>query len=202
MSVPSYALTSRTPGAFTFTRRTFESIENAILDNQASVKKMDTGIDLLVRSCILVVKGYAQRSSAGPVAPHKRSVPALAFKIPVQRITGAYYAGWTQRKLGMGHWVVYNDTTEAYLIEYGIFQRARRPILKMAALDMLRFIQTTRTAERFMDYVLAPRRNERGQFQSFNTRLGKSFVLSLTAGDLSGRGINNPNLAGPQGVLP
>lgn len=197
MSVPSYALTSRQPGAFTFSRKTFESIENAIADNQASVAKMNAGIDLLVRGVILVVKGGAEARSRGPVAPRKRSVPALAYKIPVQRITGAYYAGWTQRRLGMGHWVVYNDTLEAYLIEYGIFQRVRRPILKMAVLGMLKFLQSTSTIERFMDYVIAPKRNDRGQFQSFQSRMAGTETVAQGAGATMGG-----YLAGPEGTLP
>ena len=129
-------------------------------------------------------------------------MPALAGRIPVQRISGDYFAGWTQRKMGHARWMVYNDAREAWLIEYGIYQRQRRPILKMSVIDMLRFIQTTRAGERFLDSVLAPRRNAKGQFQSFDSRLGTGFKLSLTGGDLPGRGISNPHIVGPSGALP
>jgi len=195
-------LTDARPFAFKFTRRTFESIERAIEDNKASAVKLNMGVDLLARAIILVVKGGAQERARGPIAPRKRSVPALAYKIPVQRITGEYYAGWTQRRIGSGHWVVYNDAVEAFFIEYGIYQRVRRPILKMAVTDMLRMIQTTNTAARFQDWVLAPRRDARGRFQSFDTRLGNRFKMSMTAGDMPSRGVNNPNISGPQGSLP
>jgi hypothetical protein len=189
-------LSDSQPFAFKFTRSTFASIENAIADNRASVAKMNAGIDLLVRGCILIVKGGAQTRSAGPIAPRKRSVPALAFKIPVQRITGAYYAGWTQRRLGNGHWVVYNDTVEAYLIEYGIHQRVRRPILKLSVLGMYKFLQTTPTINRFMDWVIAPRRDSRGRFQSFQARMAGTTTIS------EGAGATISGLAGPQGNLP
>jgi hypothetical protein len=108
----------------------------------------------------------------------------------VQRITGRYYAGWYVRRLGNARWIVSNNSVEAYLIESGMYQRVRRPILKMSTISMLRFIQTSRTADKFMDWVLAPRRNSRGQFQSFSNRI-RPFLAS-----------SNENLAGPQGSLP
>lgn len=196
MSVPAYALRSNIGGPrITITRKTFEQIETFIADNKASIEKMNKGIDLLVQGTILVVKAGAQERSAGPVAPGKRSVPALAYKIPVQRITGRYFAGWTQRRLGNGHWILYNDSYEAYLIEYGIFQRVRRPILKLSVLGMLRFIQTTPTVGRFMDWVIAPRRNSRGQFQSFSKRMAGTQTIRESSPMTN-------NLAGPQGNLP
>lgn len=157
-------------------------------DVEGSIEKSNQGIELLVRAMVLVIKGLAQKKSGGPVAPRQRSNPALAFRIPVQRITGAYYAGWTQRRLGRGHWILYNDAVEAYFIETGMHMRVRRPILKMSLIGMLRFIQTTRTADRFMDWVLAPRRDARGRFQSFNSRVMGSSTLG--------------GMAGPMGRLP
>lgn len=173
---------------FGISLNTFRQLENFMDDVQGSKEKMTQGIDMLVRTMILVTKGIAQKKSGGPVAPRQRSVPALAHRIPVQRITGRYFAGWTQRKIGNGHWILYNDVAEAYLIETGLYQRIRRPILKLSVIGMLRFIQSTRTADRFMDYVLAPRRDPRGRFQSFGTRISGSSVLG--------------GMAGPSGKLP
>jgi hypothetical protein len=175
-------------GMFTISRKTFQNIEEFIADNERSIEKAQIGIDLLTRLIALSVKGFAQGRAAGPVAPRHRSVPAMANRIPVQRISGAYFAGWKHRKLGMAHWLVYNEAREAYLIEYGVFQRVRRPVLKMSMIDTLRFLQTTRTGERFLEGVLAPRRNAKGQFQSFNTRIQGTATLG--------------GLAGPQGPLP
>lgn len=185
----------------TITRKTFDQLEDFIKDNKASVEKVHFGIDMLSRAMVMVTKGIAQEKSGGPVAPTKRSVPALANRIPVQRITGAYFAGWTIKRLRNGHWILYNDAVEAYLIEYGIYQRMRRPILKMAVIEMMRFIQTTRTAERFLDSVLAPRRNSRGQFQSFDKRI-RPFKMANPPPDFAHRGSANPNIRGPSGRLP
>lgn len=186
---------------FGLTRKHFEEWENFIADNQASVVKVHQGIDLLAMGMVYVIKGSVQKYAMGPISPTQRSVPALANRIPVQRITGRLFAGWTQRRISNGRWLLFSDEREAYLIETGMFQRARRPILKMALLDMLRFLQTTRTGERFLDHVLAPRRNSKGQFQSFNTR-SMPTRLRNTAIDLPNRGAKNPNVAGPKGRLP
>jgi hypothetical protein len=189
-------------GLFTISRKTFENLEQFIRDNEASAAKAQVGIDLLTRLMALTIKGFAQEKAAGPVAARHRSNPAFANRIPVQRISGKYFAGWTQRKMGHAHWMVYNDAKEAWLIEYGVFQVTRRPILKMSVIDMLRFIQTTRAGERFLDSILAPRRNAKGQFSSFDQRLGTGFKLGLTAQDMPDRGASNPNIVGPSGALP
>lgn len=153
-------------------------------DNEASIVKAKAGMDVLVRLCILVTKAEAQKRSFGPVAPRRRSRPELAYKIPVQRITGHYFAGWTVRRTA-GGWMLYNDEIEAYLIETGMFQRVRRPILKMSVISMLRFIQTTKTADRFVDWIFAPRRSPNGQFQSFNRRIAP--FIAMTGGPGPGR---------------
>lgn len=187
------------PAGFGITLASIKSIEDFILDNKASRDKLHYGVDTLIRALASITLQEARNRSAGPVAPRHRSVAALAFKIPVQRITGAYYAGWTLRRVRNAHWMVYNDSHEAWLIEYGIHQRQRRPILKMSVVAMLKFIQTTRTAESFIDSVLAPRRSSKGRFQSFDRRV-RPFLLN-NAG-VEGRGAGNPNIAGPQGRLP
>lgn len=167
-------------------RKTFNDLEDFMADVQGSIQRQREGLDLLVRLMLLTTKGFAQQSAMGPVAYRGRSNPALAYRIPVQRITGRYFAGWTQRRIGPNAWLLYNDAIEAYLIEYGIYQRTRRPILKLSLLQMLKFIQTTRTADRLLEWVLGPRRNGRGQFQSFGSR-----AFGGAAG-----------MAGPQGRLP
>lgn len=202
MANTSWARGATMPNQFRISRRTFEELEDWIRDNEASIIKANQGMDALTRLLILVVKGNAQSKTMGPVAVNRRSNPALAHRIPVQRITGRYFAGWTVKRLRNGVWMVYNETRAAYVVEFGIGQRQRRPILKTSVLDMLRFVQATRTGDRFVDWVFAPRRNSKGQFQSFESRLGNKFKLSLTANDLPGRGISNPNLSGPLGTLP
>jgi hypothetical protein len=191
----SFALRDDPRVTMRFTRKTFVGIEEFIYDNNASVQKAHMGFDLLVRSCVLVVKAAAQGRSMGPVAGRRRSNPALAHRIPVQRITGAYFAGWQVRRVRHGAWVLYNDAFEAYLIEYGIFQRQRRPVLKDSIIDMLRLVQTTRTGDMFVDWILGPRRDPRGRFRSFERRLG----LSLRTHGV--REVSS-HIAGPQARLP
>lgn len=183
-----YTAMKNQPNSFGITRKLFDDLERFYLDNQQSQVKAAQGIDLLVRAMCMITKGGAQRRSMGPVAGRRRSNPALAYRIPVQRITGRYFAGWTQRRIGPGRWLLYNDSIEAFLIETGTHMRVRRPILKLSLIGMLRFIQTSRTANQFVDWVLAPRRDSRGRFQSFNARLAGTATLG--------------SMAGPSGKLP
>ena len=190
------------PGrGFGITRKTFDQIEDYIRDNKASIDRVHFGIDKLAHAMGLIVVSEARRSSFGPIAPRFRSNPALAHRIPVQRITGEYYAGWYLRRIGNGRYVVGNETFQAYLIETGMYQQRRRPILKKAVIEMLKFIQTSRTADRFLDSVLAPRRDARGRFQSFDKRI-VPFKMRAASADMPTRGATNPNIAGPKGRLP
>lgn len=176
-SRPSWARGATPPGTgFKITQASFDRIAKFIEDNEASVEKANAGIDLIVHGMVTIVRSEAMKRSFGPVAPRQRSVPALAFRIPVQRITGRYYAGWYIRRLGRGRWVVGNDSYEAMLIETGLFQRTRRPVLKMSTLAMLAFVQQTRLMERFGESILSTR----------------SRVLRLGL----------PALSGPTGALP
>jgi hypothetical protein len=176
------------PNQFSISRKTFERLEDWIKDNEASSEKAKQGMDTLVRLCVLVVKAEAQKRTMGPVAPRGRSNPALAYRVPVQRITGRYFAGWTVRRTRFGAWMIYNDERAAYFVEFGIGQRVRRPILKMSVIAMLKFLQSTRTGERFAEYILAPRRSPQGRFRSFDERLG-SLVRGMGAGPVVGRSV-------------
>jgi hypothetical protein len=191
--IPRYALTganmSELPGAGAgISRKTFVEIDRFMRDVASLPQRLEEGSDLFVQAMAVATKGGAQRRSRGPVAPRRRSVPALAYRIPVQRITGGYFAGWTHQRLGRRHWIVYNDSREAYFIETGMYMRVRRPILKLSVLGMLRMVSTTKAAERMMDNVLLPLRNNKGQFQSFKVR-AQPFI-------------GGTNLAGPSGRLP
>lgn len=187
--LPSYARAANLPGSgFSISRSTINRLNDLAFDARSSAERAGAAIDVLVQGMAYFTRSEAMRKSGGPVAPRKRSVPALAYRIPVQRITGAYYAGWYVRRLGHGVWVVGNATKEAYLIETGMFQRVRRPVLKMSVISMLRFLSTTRLADQFADSLLAPRRNAAGQFQSFNARLRGTTTLG--------------GMAGPAGNLP
>lgn len=178
---PSWARSPAGAQTFGLSRKTFEQLEEWIKDNEASKIKAKYGLQELIRLCIMVVKAEAMSKARGPVAPRQRSVPALAYKIPVQRITGVYYSGWQVRKTARGY-KLYNDSVEAYLIESGLFQRVRRPILKLSVIEMLRFVQSTRTGDRFVDWIFAPRRSQQGRIQSFETRIKPFLVLAEGGG--------------------
>lgn len=184
-------------GTWTIKKSFFNDIERIIKDNKNSVEKATQGMDILVRMLILVVKANAQKRSLGPTSPTIRSVPALANRIPVQRITGDYYWGWQTKRKGTAHWSLFNDSREAYLIENGIFQRTRRPILKLSVIEMLRFVSGTKVADRFMAGVLAPRNKTGGPKQGFQT-----FVERLVTGQSTILSEGNPHMAGPKGRLP
>lgn len=168
----------------------FAAFERFISDNQESAAKASAGLDLIVRSMAMLVLAYARQRSAGPVAPRRRSNPALANKIPVQRITGAYYSGWKIQRLGIARWLVYNDSKEAMLIETGMFQRVRRPILKLSIISMLKYMEGTRTEQRFLASMVSPRRNAKGQYAAI------SISQRLMGTDTLG------GMAGPTGKLP
>lgn len=199
---PSWALGASPPGTgLMISRATFDQIVDFIEDNQASIQRLQAGIDTMVNLMVVIVRSEAMKQSFGPVAPRRRSNPAFAFRVPVQRITGAYYAGWYVRRIGRGRWAVGNSSKEGYLIETGLFQRTRRPILKNSAINMLRFLQTSRALETFGDSILAPRRGSNGRFRSFENRV-RPFALGVTAVDMPSRGSANPNIVGPSGRLP
>ena len=92
-------------------------------------------------------RGGTLHHTRGGAGYRTQTLSTGAWKIPVRRITGAYWSGWYSERLGFGHWVVGNHSREAYFIEFGInprsVRRVRRPILKMAVIAALEWIKTT-----------------------------------------------------------
>lgn len=144
-------------GALTIGPEFFEGLENYIRTCQITKKKFPGAMDTLVRMMSYVHLGYAQKYSAGPVDPRQQN-PSAAWKLPVRRISGRYFFGWKTRKVSLGVWQVYNDSREAFFIEYGIHRnpatglvatrRIRRPINKLSLQRTLRFLATTAVADR------------------------------------------------------
>ena len=188
--VPAYALRADPKAMLTISRSTFDELEDWIRDNAASERDFVTGMNALVAMMAYTVKGAAQKKTMGQV-DRRATNTALAYKIPVRRITGKLFAGWKVSRLGPGRYMVYNDDRAAWVLEEDIDRRSgrrmRRPILKLSVMQMLKLIQTTRTAERMVDSVMKPRRNNRGQFQSFQARMA---------------GTNMTGIIGPSGYLP
>lgn len=100
----------------------------------------------LVMYMALYHQGQARKMSFGPYDPSGRN-SSLAWRTPeqgIRRISQNYYLGWKVKSVGFGRWMIYNDSREAYFIEFGISEvgwgagrhvparRIRRPVNKLA----------------------------------------------------------------------
>jgi hypothetical protein len=118
------------------TDESYNQIEEYIrwAETVGSRRNFAFGMNALVMMMAYTNLGIAQKMSAGPVDPQMRNVSA-AWKIPVRRITENYFFGWKVRRIGPATWELFNDSREAYFIEFGIHQsnaRVRRPIRKLS----------------------------------------------------------------------
>lgn len=165
----------RPRGSFEISEQTFEHIEEWIQAAEETGRNARFGINALAMLMARTNQAIAMEMSRGPNDPQERN-PDLAWKIPVRRISSRYYKGWKVRRLAPGVWMLYNDTREAWFIEYGInhvgqgFQvtyrdgrtyikgsrRVRRPIRKMSLLRTLKSVDQTRAGERVWEAIFAP----------------------------------------------
>jgi hypothetical protein len=170
-------------------RGMIHDMDGLMEDLRFNQKQFRTAEDLLVRMLAMLHKGLAEQKSRGMVTP--TGVGGAAWGIPVRRISGAYYEGWKVRRIGPSMWMTYNDSREAFFIEFGINPRSsnavRRPILKMSSIATLRYIQRTRLIEKFAKATIGSTRNTRGQYRSFMSRMAGSSLLGVV---------------GPSGSLP
>jgi hypothetical protein len=149
------------PGYFRIEQDTFVDLENLIVELETAGKRIKPAMNDLCKVLAFVGLAQAQKRSRGIVDPRQtsstvtvrpgtsrvgytpgRSLSSQAWKIPVRRITGAYYRGWRVNRVTMGVWEVFNESREAYFIEYGIHtsgRRVRRPIAKLSLLATIRF---------------------------------------------------------------
>lgn len=156
--------------SFGITRDLFNGIEDAIRYQEGISHRVPRAMDTLVRFMALTNLGYAQAKSAGPRDRTQRR-PDLAWKIPVRRITERYFYGWKVRRLGHGIWMLYNDSREAFFIEFGISnvagtnRRVRRPIRKLTQRQTLEAMMRTKAYHRIWSEIYVDktaRRNRRG----------------------------------------
>src|SRR5262245_3108452 len=130
----------------------FNQIEEYISWSQTvgSQRNFQFGMNALTMMMAYTNLGFAQKMSAGPVDPQMNNASA-AWKIPVRRITENYFYGWKVRRLSGATWQLYNDSREAYFIEYGIHisnKRVRRPIRKLSLLRTLRLMESSHVYDR------------------------------------------------------
>lgn len=105
--------------------------------------------------------------TSGPATPEPQyKVSQLAWKIPVRRITQKYYLGWKVRQLKYAVWQLYNDSREAYYIEFGIhtsLRRVRRPIRKLSLRKTMEIMLTTDAYQRiWVDIYADPKYRHNG----------------------------------------
>lgn len=158
--------------------------EDYIVQLQQSKSRLEPGMDHLARTLALYQMSQAQLMSLGPYDPLQHMKNA-AWKIPVRRITSRYYKGWKFKRLFPGIWATYNDSREAYYIEFGIHisrRRIRRPIRKLSTIRTLRWAQSSKVGHRIWDEVFAPM-NEFGPH------------AQLTPTHIVGSGVQSPAVA-------
>lgn len=173
-------------GALSIDGSTFEAIENYILWCKQVPKKFPGAMNHLVQMMSYVHLGFAQQYASGPRDPRNQQ-SVNAWKIPVRRITGRYFFGWKVRRISLGVWQVYNDSREAFFIEYGIHRnpatggvsakRIRRPINKLAMQRTLRFLATTAVADRIWADIYFPPAGQRS---------GKGFLWTMQSPKVQG----------------
>ena len=159
------SIMGRRQAGLTLTPATFEAIENYLQWSQTVKRKFPAGMDMLVRTLSYVHLGYAQKYALGPVDPAQQR-PELAWRLPIRRITGRYFFGWKVQRVGRAHYEMYNDSREAFFIEYGIHRnpatgnvasrRQRRPINKLSLKRTLAFAAQTAVANRVWASIYFP----------------------------------------------
>jgi hypothetical protein len=105
----------------------------------------------------LVNQGEARSMSFGPGDP-SQTHPEEAWRLPVRRITNRYYLGWKIKQLRPGIVQLYNDSREAYFIEFGINwlgegRRVRRPVRKLSLIRTMNFMLQTNAYSRVWSEV-------------------------------------------------
>lgn len=122
----------------------------------------------LVYVMALTNQGEARRMSFGPYEPAGHNT-SLAWKLPVRRITQNYYLGWKVRQVKPAVWQLYNDSREAYFIEFGINwlghgRRVRRPVRKLSLRRTMEKMMATQAYHRvWCDIYANPRTRHRGR---------------------------------------
>jgi hypothetical protein len=162
------------------TKETINGIEAAIRWAESEVPmQLHEQMLKLTQVMALVNQGYARKMSFGPEDPSS-SNSALAWKIPVRRISSRYYLGWKVRPI-RGGWQLYNDSREAYFIEYGINwlgegRRVRRPVQRLSLKKTMDYMASTQTYHRIWSEIYRARFKTYGFEQQVQSRAMGSFT--------------------------
>ncbi len=167
---------------------TFNAIEEYIRWCESTKMNLPRAMDILVRFMAYTHQGYAQKMSAGVYDPTERRKD-LAWRIPVRRITEKYYLGWKVRRIGLGTWQLYNDSRQAFFIEFGIHvseRRVRRPINKLAMRQTMTAMMRTQAYHRCWCEIYANPRRGRPRTRGF-TQTVQSPGMGGFTGPMMGR---------------
>lgn len=154
------------PGLIEPTKETINAIEEAIRWATEEVPfSLQVNMLRLTQIMATVNQGYARKMAFGPEDPTGRD-SSQAWKIPVRRISGRYYLGWKIRQI-RGGWQLYNDSREAYFIEFGINwlgggRRVRRPVQKLSLRKTLDYMASTQAYHRIFAEIYKHRSNSFG----------------------------------------
>jgi hypothetical protein len=160
------------------TTETVNAIEEAIRWAEQEVpQNLRRSMNELVFYMAMVNQGIARKMAYGPYDPSGRDT-ALAWRTPaegIRRISQRYYLGWKIKSVGPAVWQLYNDSREAYFIEFGISRvgfggernvpaaRIRRPVRKLSLRKTLEHMMTTMAYHRiWADIYANPRSRHRG----------------------------------------
>jgi hypothetical protein len=169
------------------TVETLNAFEQAIQWAEVYVpKKLRFAMNELVFYMALINQGYARKMSFGPYDPSGTN-SALAWRTPdegIRRISQRYYVGWKVRQLKPAVWQLYNDSREAYYIEFGIhtsLSRIRRPVRKLSLRKTMDYMMSTNAWHRvWVDVHVNPKYEHSGRGFS-------QYVMSPGKGGLTGQ---------------
>jgi hypothetical protein len=176
-------------GLTEITPRTISGVEAYVRWCEIEVpQRVPYAMDQLVHYMALINQSDARKMAYGPYDPSGKDT-SLAWRTPsqgIRRISQAYYLGWRIKKRNFAHYIVYNDTREAYFIEYGISEvgfggsgnrsvpsrRIRRPVRKLSVLKTMQFMATTQAYHRIWVDI----------FRSRHTHAGFTQIIQSPAG--------------------
>lgn len=137
-------------------------------DFKDNAEQFKFGMDKVIMMYAYLALAGAQKRSLGQVDPQMANI-AAAWKVPVRRITGAYFLGWEVQHLSLGVWALTNNSREAYFIEFGINHtitgavgpngmrvRIRRPIMKLACLEAIKIARESNAVMNEFVTMVAP----------------------------------------------
>lgn len=190
---------------FRIAPESFDEIDDWIRAAQQSGRNIRFGMDALTMLLARTNQAFAMEMSRGPLDPSGRRLSRMfavdsagqatpmfrtaAWRIPVRRITSRYYKGWKVKRLAPGAWMLYNESREAYYIEFGINwlggnRRISRPVQKLSLIKTLRFVDQSRARERIWEMMFAPYRFK--QHRPMRGELIEGDIRAAPTGRLTG----------------